>query len=46
LKEGKRRVFTSDELELAAAERPVLAFHFDKVDVLEVQPSLLTPLLT
>ncbi len=36
-------MFASDELGLAAPERPVLAFHFDKVDykVLEAQPGAL-----
>jgi hypothetical protein len=46
LKEGKRRVFTSDEPGLAAAERSVLAFHFDKVDVLEVQAGATASLST
>jgi hypothetical protein len=43
LKEGKRRVFTSDEPGLAADERSVLAFYFDKIDVLEVKLGALTP---
>jgi hypothetical protein len=36
-------VFALDKLGLAAAERPVLAFHFDKVDynVLKAQPGAL-----
>src|ERR1700730_2819705 len=38
-----RPVFTSDELRLTAAERPVFAFHFDEIDykVLRAQPNVL-----
>ena len=38
-------MFSSDELGLAAPERPVLAFHFDKVDykIFEAQPGGLAP---
>src|ERR1700692_2050963 len=38
-----RPAFASDELRLAAAERPVFAFHFDEIDykVLRTQPNAL-----
>src|ERR1700688_4115387 len=38
-----RPKFTSDELRLTAAERPVFAFHFDEIDykVLRAQPNAL-----
>src|SRR5258706_15344022 len=38
-----RPVFTSDELRLTTAERPVFAFHFDEIDykVLRTEPNAL-----
>src|SRR5580704_18917086 len=43
LKNDGRPLFTSDELRLTAAERPVFAFHFDEVDykVIRAQPNAL-----
>jgi hypothetical protein len=35
------RLFASDKLSLAVAERPVLAFHFDDHKILGAQPNAL-----